>query len=235
MKINIHKSESRGLANHGWLKSHHTYSFARYYNPERIGFGVLRVLNDDHIEPSMGFDTHPHENMEIISIPLNGALRHKDSMGNQYIIESGEVQVMSAGSGITHSEYNHSDTDAADFLQIWIFPDKLNIEPRYEQQRFHSGKRKNQFQLLVSPDGRQDSLSINQDAYLSLIDIEEGHSANYPLFGPDNGIYLFVLSGSLAIGDIHLDERDGAEVSDITGVNLIAVKNTQLLCIEIPL
>lgn len=235
MKINVHQSSSRGVANHGWLDSRHTYSFADYYHPERMGFGVLRVINDDRVAPSRGFGTHPHQNMEIISIPLSGALRHQDSMGNQQAIQSDEVQVMSAGTGITHSEYNYSDTEQVNFLQIWVLPKKMNIEPSYRQLSFNAEDRKNKFQLLVSPDGRQNTLAINQGAYFSRIDLEEACSVNYPLFCPDNGVYLFVISGSLSLGNICLNERDGAEISNVQHLNLTAQSKSQLLCIEIPM
>lgn len=235
MKTNIHTSDSRGLANHGWLNSRHTYSFSIYHNPERMGFGKLRVINDDIVEPAMGFGTHPHENMEIISIPLRGSLRHQDSMGNQHIIESGEVQIMSAGTGLTHSEYNNSDTDEVNFLQIWVLPQKLNIQPRYDQKRFDAAKRQNEFQLVVSPDGAEDSISINQDAYFSLLDLEKDQTANYQLHSPNHGLYIFMLSGSLMLGDINLETRDGVEVVDTNNLALTARTHCQLLCIETPL
>jgi len=235
MEINVHKSDSRGLAKHGWLKSRHTYSFSNYNNPDRMGFGQLRVINDDIVEPSMGFGTHSHENMEIISIPLHGSLRHEDSMGNQHIIEAGEVQIMSAGTGVTHSEYNNSDKDKVNFLQIWVLPKKTDTQPRYEQQRFNSEDRKNKLQLLISPNGENGSMSINQDAYFTLINLEEGHSIDYQFHNENNGVYLFIISGSLMVGNIMLGERDGAEVSDATMLKLIADKEVQLLCIETPM
>ena len=157
-----HKADSRGHADHGWLLSRHTFSFADYYNPERINFGLLRVLNDDIVKPSMGFGTHPHDNMEIISIPLNGSLRHQDSMGNRHVITAGEVQVMSAGTGVTHSEYNNSDTEEVNFLQIWVFPRKRNLTPRYGQKRFKKQDRRNDFQLIVSPEQDSEAILINQ-------------------------------------------------------------------------
>ena len=235
MKINVHRSNSRGISNHGWLNSHHTYSFASYQNPERMSFGALRVINDDVVQPGMGFGTHSHENMEIISIPLDGSLQHKDSMGNQHVIESGEVQIMSAGTGISHSEYNHSATDVVSFLQIWLLPKQLNIEPRYEQKRFDKEKRKDQFQLIVSPDGRQDSLSINQDAYFSLVEFAESLLINYSFYREGNGIYIFVMTGSVTINNICLSERDGAEITNTSNLELNARKGTQLLCMEIPI
>lgn len=235
MKIVFHRSDSRGIADHGWLHSRHTFSFANYYNPDRMGFGKLRVLNDDIVEPGMGFGTHPHDNMEIVSIPISGTLRHEDSMGNQHIIESGEVQIMSAGTGITHSEYNDSDVDQVNFLQIWVIPKKLDIKPRYEQKRFDVEKKRNQFQIVVSPDGEQESISINQDVYFTLIDLDKDCSISYQLRNSDNGVYIFMISGSVMLGDQYLDERDGVEVSNTLSVALLARTNTQLLFIETPI
>jgi len=235
MLINIHKADSRGAANHGWLNSRHTYSFGRYRNPERMGFGKLLVINDDVVEPSMGFGTHPHKNMEIISIPLHGSLRHEDSMGNQHVIEAGEVQVMSAGTGITHSEYNNSDVNNVNFLQIWILPKEMDIEPGYDQKKFNAEERKNKFQLIVSPNGEGDSVSLNQEAYFSLVDIEKEQSIDYPLHQAESGVYVFVLDGSLKFSDSLLETRDGAEVTGISQLSFTAIENTQLLCIEIPI
>ena len=235
MKKIFHRSDSRGIADHGWLHSRHTFSFANYYNPDRMGFGKLRVLNDDIVEPSMGFGTHPHDNMEIVSIPISGSLRHEDSMGNQHIIEPGEVQIMSAGSGVTHSEYNNSDVDQVNFLQIWVIPKKLDIKPRYEQKRFDAEKKQNQFQIVVSPDGEKESISINQDVYFTLIDLDKNCSISYQLRNSDNGVYIFMISGSVMLGDQCLDERDGVEVSKTLSVTLLARTNTQLLFIETPI
>ena len=231
----IYRSDSRGIADHGWLHSRHTFSFANYHNPDRMGFGKLRVLNDDIVEPSMGFGTHPHDNMEIVSIPISGTLRHEDSMGNQHIIESGEVQIMSAGTGITHSEYNNSDVDQVNFLQIWVIPKKLDIKPRYEQKRFDVEKKRNQFQIVVSPDGEKESISINQDVYFTLLDLDKDCSISYQLRNSDNGVYIFMISGSVMLGDQYLDERDGVEVSNTLSVSLLAQTSTQLLFIETPL
>jgi len=235
MKKIFHRSDSRGIADHGWLHSRHTFSFANYYNPDRMGFGKLRVLNDDIVEPSMGFGTHPHDNMEIVSIPISGSLRHEDSMGNQHIIEPGEVQIMSAGSGVTHSEYNNSDVDQVNFLQIWVIPKKLDIKPRYEQKRFDAEKKQNQFQIVVSPDGEKESISINQDVYFTLIDLDKNCSISYQLRNNDNGVYIFMISGSVMLGDQCLDESDGVEVSNTLNVTLLARTNTQLLFIETPI
>lgn len=200
-----------------------------------MGFGALRVINDDVVQPKMGFGMHAHENMEIISIPLNGSLQHKDSMGNQHVIEEGEVQIMSAGTGITHSEYNHSATSVVSFLQIWVLPKKLDIEPRYEQKRFDVAQRKNKFQIIVSPNGMQGSLSINQDTYFSVIEFTEELSRNYELYREGNGVYLFVITSSVNVNGTCLTERDGAEVTEISNLQLKGRKGAQLLCMEIPL
>jgi len=233
MNINKHTADSRGTAQHSWLRSHHTYSFASYYNQERMGFGVLRVINDDHVKPSKGFGEHSHQNMEIVSIPLSGALRHQDSMGHQQVIHAGEVQLMSAGTGITHSEYNHSDIEEVNFLQIWVLPKEIDTTPHYQQRSFDSLARKNQFQLLVSPDGRDSSLAINQNAYFSRINLDKEKTVNYPLFCRNNGVYLFVISGQVMLGEMCLNTRDGVEVSQFEQINLTAKADAQLLCIEV--
>lgn len=238
MKYKIHKADSRGTANYGWLNSHHTFSFASFYDPSRMGFGKLRVINDDVVSPAMGFDTHSHENMEIISVPLSGSLRHEDSMGNRHVIEAGEVQAMSAGTGITHSEYNNSGDRPVKFLQIWVLPKEMDIQPRYDQKPFSQQQRQNRFQLIVSPDGMEESVSINQDAYFSRIDIEEKQSVEYSPYNNKNGVYLFVLSGSVFVEDIELNEKDGVELTEIvepSSVRIFSAKNSELLLIEVPL
>ncbi len=229
----IHRADSRGTAAHGWLHSFHTFSFAGYHNPERMGFGTLRVLNDDVVQPSQGFGTHPHENMEIISIPLAGSLRHKDSMGNVHVIRTGEVQVMSAGTGITHSEYNNSDEDPVNFLQIWVLPKLNNIEPRYDQDIFEKADRQNKFQLVVSPDGRGDSLAINQDAYFSLAEIDAGKSVQYSPHQTGNGTYLFVLEGQIEVDGEQLSKRDALGLWVNAPMDINASEDTQLLSIEV--
>lgn len=231
----IHRAKTRGEANHGWLHSFHTFSFGSYHNPERNGFGALRVLNDDVVQPEKGFGTHPHDNMEIVSIPLSGLLEHKDSMGNIHTIRTGEVQAITAGSGITHSEYNGSDIDPVNFLQIWILPKEKNAEPRYSQNLFPSAERINKFQLIVSPDGRENSLRINQDAYFSLATIEPGESIEYTLHESGNGIYLFVLEGHVKIEGEELGKRDAVGFVDISNTTIQAVDHTEILCIEVPM
>ena len=187
MKTVIHKAESRGTADHGWLKSWHSFSFADYYDPDRIHFGALRVLNDDIIHGGKGFGTHAHQNMEIITIPLEGALRHRDSMGHEKVIQKGEVQIMSAGTGVQHSEFNDSPTVAVNLLQIWILPKEMNIKPRYDQKVFSLSDRANKFQTVVSPSGQEGSVAINQDAYFSLVDLKKGKSLRYDRKTAGNG------------------------------------------------
>jgi quercetin 2,3-dioxygenase len=209
MKKVIHRAETRGLADHGWLKSYHTFSFANYHNANRMRFGLLRVLNDDRVAAGEGFGQHPHDNMEIISIPLQGSLEHKDSMGNQTVIRPNEVQIMSAGTGVRHSEYNHSKTEEVKFLQIWVFPKERNIKPRYEQKLYPHEERKNKLLTVVSPDHNVGSLWINQDAYFSLTDLDEGKSLNYKINKKGNGVYIFVLEGTIEAGGETLNKRDG--------------------------
>jgi len=231
----IHKADSRGLADHGWLTSRHTFSFADYHDPERMNFGLLRVINDDIVHPGMGFGAHPHADMEIISIPLSGALRHQDSMGNEHVISAGEVQVMSAGSGLTHSEYNDSAQDDVNFLQIWIYPRKKNIAPRYGQRRFDRRNRKNCFQTLISPDKSSEAIWINQNAWLSLADLDGGREINYLNQQPDNGLYFFVIAGQVEIAGHQLNSRDGLGLVGCREVNIVASTQTELLCIEVPM
>lgn len=235
MKTTLHKADSRGKADHGWLNSHHTFSFASYHNPSRVRFGLLRVLNDDIVQPGEGFGTHPHDNMEIISIPLKGALAHKDSTGNEHVINTGDVQIMSAGSGLYHSEYNASQTDEVNFLQIWIFPKERDIEPRYDQRSYSSNERKNKFQLVVSPEKDNGSLWINQDAYLSLVNLEKGKDVTYNINKKGNIVYLFLISGSIDAAGEKLDERDGLGIEGIDEVSITAGKDTELLAIEVPM
>ncbi len=235
MKTVYHQNESRGLADHGWLKSRHTFSFASYHNPERMNFGLLRVLNDDIVEPSMGFGTHPHENMEIVSIPLTGSLKHRDSMGNTHIISAGEVQIMSAGSGITHSEYNNSSSDDVNFLQIWVLPKEKDIKPRYDQKILDAAKRKNRFQILVAPNVSEESVWINQDAWFSLADIEAEQQVIYEKNNRKNGVYFFVIEGDANIDGHDVKQRDGLGIIDGETYTAFTQTKTQLLAIEVPL
>ena len=230
-----HPSESRGVANHGWLKSRHTFSFAEYYNPERMGFGALRVINDDSVDAGMGFGTHPHSDMEIISIPLEGTLAHKDTEGNSQLIKKGEVQIMSAGTGIAHSEINASQTEAVKFLQIWVQPKVRGIKPRYEQKAFKEEGRKNKLQMVVSPDGREGSVTINQDAFFSLTDIQSGMHVTYDRKLNGNGVYVFVLEGSVTIDGQQLGTRDGLGIWDTDQIHVTAETNANVLLMEVPM
>jgi quercetin 2,3-dioxygenase len=230
----IHPAETRGLANHGWLKSRHTFSFADYYHPERMGFGALRVINDDLVDPGMGFGTHPHRDMEIISIPLEGALQHRDSEGNVSIIRQGEVQIMSAGTGIAHSEFNASATEMVKFLQIWVKPKKMGIKPRYEQMAFSHDERKNKISMVVSPDGRNGSVTINQNAFFSLTDIQIGKEVTYDRQSAGNGVYLFVLSGEVEIEGKNFNARDGVGITEFNSLNISASKDSEVLLMEVP-
>lgn len=234
METIIHKSETRGKANFGWLDSKHTFSFGHYYDPDRIHFGALRVLNDDIVQPGMGFGTHPHDNMEIVSIPLHGALAHKDSTGNEEVIYSGDVQIMSAGTGLTHSEYNHSKTESVNFLQIWVLPKQRNIKPRYDQKTYPSEKRKNQLKTVVSPND-PDALWINQDASFHLLNLEINHSFQYELNNPENGVYAFLIEGSVKINGVELNKRDGAGFSYTSSLNIESTSDSELLLIEVPM
>lgn len=234
MKKIIHKANTRGFANHGWLKSYHTFSFATYQNQERINFGMLRVLNDDIVQPKMGFGTHPHRNMEIISIPISGALSHKDSMNNKRSIEVDEVQVMSAGTGLTHSEFNDSKTDEVNFLQLWIIPEQQEVEPYYNQKFFDKTERKNKFQTLVSPKDKQikGSLPINQQGYIYRIDLEQSFETEYQL---KNGAYFFLIDGEVSVANETLNNKDAIGITQTDKVILKAAKNSKLLVIDVPM
>ena len=234
MKKVIHKAATRGTANHGWLKSYHTFSFANYQDSERMNFGMLRVLNDDIVQPKMGFGKHPHRNMEIISIPISGALSHKDNMGNKRSIDVGEVQVMSSGTGLTHSEFNDSKTDAVNFLQLWIIPEIENITPHYNQKIFEALERKNKFQVLVSPMDKQvgGSLPINQQGYISMIDLDKGFETAYDL---KNGAYFFLIEGEVLIEDENLEKRDAIGIIEKEKVYMKANKSSKLLVIDVPM
>lgn len=235
MKHIIHKAETRGYANHGWLKSYHTFSFAGYHHPERVHFGMLRVLNDDFVDAGMGFGKHPHDNMEIISIPMSGALHHQDSTGRDKIIQTGDVQIMSAGTGIYHSEFNASQQEPVAFLQIWILPKVNNIEPRYDQKLFSETERKNQLQVVVSPTEENGSLFINQDAWLSMIELEEGCLVEYKMHQQGNGAYCFILDGELNIASENLAKRDAIGLWECDTVSVEATKNSKMLFIEVPM
>ena len=235
MKTIIHKAETRGHANHGWLDTHHTFSFAHYYNPERVHFGMLRVLNDDIVAGGMGFGTHPHDNMEIISIPLSGDLEHKDSMGNTAVIRQHDVQIMSAGTGIYHSEYNKNKDKQVNFLQIWVFPKQRNITPRYDQRTFKPEDRQNKLQVVVSPEKDSEGVWINQDAWFHLGTLKQGFSTDYAINKNGNGVYAFVIDGDVTINGQKLNKRDGMGVWDTDKLSIAADSNAELLLMEVPM
>lgn len=235
MKTVLHKSETRGHANHGWLDSHHTFSFANYYNPERIHFGVLRVLNDDVVAAGRGFGTHPHDNMEIISIPLSGDLKHKDSMGNEAVIREGDVQVMSAGTGIFHSEFNNSEVDEVRFLQIWIFPNAKNVEPRYDQVSIKEVAKQNEFYQVLSPNKDDQGVWVHQNAWFHLGDFDAGKENTYALKSKENGVYAFVLEGEVEIEGHKLSKRDGLGISETDQFNVKATTDARVLLMDIPM
>ena len=235
MKLTLHKATTRGHANHGWLNSYHTFSFANYRNPERMNFGVLRVLNDDTVSGGMGFGKHPHDNMEIISIPLSGDLEHQDSMGNVTIIKEGDIQAMTAGTGITHSEKNKNRDKEVKFLQIWIIPKKRDVEPSYSQISIKPEDRHNKLQQIVSPNIDDEGVTINQDAWFYITDLDASKELNYNLKDHKNGVYAFVLEGSVFISNEKLNTRDGLGITDSEALNIKAETNTKLLLMEVPM
>ncbi|WP_301099736.1 pirin family protein [Otariodibacter sp.] len=235
MKSIYHAADSRGKANHGWLKSNHTFSFANYYDPDRLGFGALRVINDDHVIAGEGFGTHPHNNMEIISIPLEGDLAHKDSMGNGTTIRNGDIQVMSAGTGVVHSEMNANQDRDVKFLQIWVFPNKRNVQPRYQQMKIADQAKPNDFQQILSPNPDDDGVWIYQDAWFSLAKFDKDVSKTYNLHKDNTGVYVFVIKGKAKIGDKELNERDGLGVWDVKNLDVTALTDAEILLIEVPI
>ena len=235
MNTVFHKSNTRGHANHGWLDSHHTFSFANYHNPERMHFGVLRVLNDDKVSGGMGFGRHPHDNMEIISIPLQGDLEHKDSLGNVAVIRKGDVQVLSAGTGIFHSEYNKNEGEEVEFLQIWVFPNKKQVAPRYDQISIADLRKDNAFYQILSPNADDQGVWIHQDAWFSLGEFTQETTQEYSLHNTENGVYFFVLEGEAAINGQKLEKRDGFGVWDLSSVSVIANEGAKILLMEVPM
>ncbi|MFO7829759.1 MAG: pirin family protein [Bacteroidales bacterium] len=235
MKTILHKSDSRGHADHGWLKTYHTFSFASYYNPERIHFGALRVLNDDTIAAGEGFGTHPHDNMEIITIPLYGDLEHKDSMGNAGIIKSGDLQVMSAGSGIQHSEFNANPDKDVKLLQIWVFSNKKDVEPRYDQISISDIAKENELFQILSPDKNDEGVWIHQDAWFHMGNLKSGWQGEYQLKGKNHGVYIFVIEGSISIENQQLNKRDGLGISEIKNFGISASENSKILLMEVPM
>lgn len=234
MKTLIHKSDTRGHADHGWLKAKHTFSFANYYDPARVHFGALRVLNDDIIDPGKGFGTHPHDNMEIITIPLEGQLEHKDSMGNGSVISTGEIQHMSAGSGITHSEFNPSSTEHANILQIWIFPKLRNIEPVYSQVNYDYSSLLNKIVSFAGPESIDKKIQINQDAWVSLSRPQPGIKLDYTFNKKGNVLYIFVIEGEVNAAGADLLKRDGIGIRETNVVEILSAGRSFLLFLEVP-
>ncbi|MFK7905132.1 MAG: pirin family protein [Chitinophagales bacterium] len=235
MKTVLHKAQTRGHANHGWLDSHHSFSFANYYNPQRMNFGVLRVLNDDSVAAARGFSTHPHDNMEIISIPLEGDLEHKDSMGNVGVIKKGDVQVMSAGTGIFHSEKNRNADKEVKFLQIWMFPNKRDVKPRYDQITLNESSQ-NELQQILSPSADDEGVWAHQNAWFHMGKLEKGKRISYEVNAPKtNGVYAFVLEGSVKIEGQELDKRDGFGLWETEAFDIEASEDARVLLMEVPM
>lgn len=235
MKTVLHKSNERGHADHGWLKAYHTFSFASWYNPEQVHFGMLRVLNDDTVAPGTGFGRHPHDNMEIVTIPLKGELKHSDSTGGSGIIKAGEVQIMSAGKGVFHSEMNPSQDEAVSLLQTWVFPKERNIEPRYDQRAFPKEERLGKLRVVVSPDEKDGGMWINQDAWYSLGSFDAETTIDYTMHKPGNGVYIFVIEGSVEAAGQKADKRDGLGVWDAETFPVKIGAGSELLLIEVPM
>jgi redox-sensitive bicupin YhaK (pirin superfamily) len=235
MRNIIHTADSRGRADHGWLQARHTFSFSRYHDPQRMGFGALRVINDDIIAGGGGFPTHGHDNMEIITVPLQGGLAHKDSMGSSGVINAGDVQVMSAGTGLTHSEFNASETETANTLQIWVLPEKQDVTPRYDQATFDPADRHNRWQLLVSPDGANDSLWVNQQTWFSRARLDAGQSLGYVMHRDNSGAYLFLIDGQVSVADQVLAARDGMGIYDTRQFSILSNQGSDVLLMEVPI
>lgn len=238
MKTTLYRASSRGHANHGWLDTHHTFSFANYYDPARVHFGALRVINDDIVLGGEGFGTHPHDNMEIVSIPLYGDLEHKDSMGHTSVIHAGEVQVMSAGSGLTHSEYNANEDKPVNFFQIWVFPDKENVEPRYDQKTFDFLHNKNQLVQIVGPkdDSSNTGLWIHQNAWFNVGTFDKRASIDYKVKRQGNGVFAMVVEGEFTVEGQKLHHRDGFSISDTDSIKITAdSENARILLMDVPM
>jgi len=235
MKKAFHAANTRGNANHGWLNANHSFSFANYHNPERMNFGALRVLNDDTIAPGMGFGTHPHENMEIITIPLEGDLEHKDSMGNIGVINEGEIQVMSAGTGVHHSEYNKNADQAVKVLQLWVFPKKQNVTPRYDQMSVRNLKKPNDFYQVLSPNSEDAGIWVHQDTWFHLGEFDVEKSLDYTLKKPGNGVYVFVIEGSFNVEGENLKKRDAIGIWETETINFTVQSESKVLLVEVPM
>jgi len=230
----LHKAATRGHANHGWLESNHTFSFANYHDPERMHFGVLRVLNDDMVAEGRGFGKHPHDNMEIISIPLEGDLQHEDSMGNKAIIRKGDIQVMSAGTGIIHSEYNKNTDQVVKFLQIWVYPNQRNVSPRYDQITLDIAQRQNKFQQILAPNPEDEGVWIHQDAWFSMGHFDKDVQTKYQIKKAGNGVYVFVIKGSVTVEGQELESRDGFGIWDVAEINLkVTSADTEILLMDL--
>ncbi len=233
MKTIFHPADSRGSTDLGWLKTKYSFSFSSYYNPQKMNFGALRVFNDDTVAPNTGFGTHPHDNMEIVTIVFDGEISHKDSMGNSIKISKDEVQIMSAGTGITHSEHNLHPTQDLSLYQIWIMPKKRNITPRYGQSKLLLENRTNKWDTFISPNA--DDMHINQDAYFSMLNLEKDKSINYKLNQPNNGVYLFMMQGTAVVADVNLSPKDALGVWQTNNIQISATQNIQMLAIEVPM
>ena len=235
MKKVIHRANERGHADHGWLNAHHSFSFANWHDPEKVHFGLLRVLNDDIIDGGQGFGTHPHNDMEIITIILDGALQHKDSMGNGSVIKPGDVQVMSAGSGVRHSEFNPLPDKATNLFQLWIFPKENGIEPRYDQKTFDTKDRHNKIQTVASGFKKNGELYIHQDAALSLADLDKSFTTSYSVSKKENGVYIMVIEGQVEIEGEILNKRDAIGISETEAINIKAIADAKLLLVDVPM
>lgn len=235
MKSVFHPSDSRGYANHGWLEARHSFSFASWYQPDRLHFGALRVLNDDIIQGGMGFGTHPHDNMEIVTIPLKGDLEHKDSMGNSAVIREGDIQVMSAGTGVQHSEYNNSPDKEINLFQLWLFPNKQNVKPRYDQLPIRSLHQKNEFFQILSPSANDQGVWIHQDAWMHILDADQGQSFDYVLQSPENGVYLIVIEGEVEVDNQTLFRRDAIGIWETDKLTIKTKTDAELLLVQVPM
>ena len=235
MKTIFHPAEQRGKSDFGWLKAQYSFSFSNYHNPERMNFGTLRVLNDDHIEGGMGFSKHPHQNMEIITIPLQGALKHEDSMGNAGVISKGDIQVMSAGSGVMHSEKNANSQEAVQLLQIWMFPNQLNVSPRYEQKSIKTSSSDHSLEQIVSPNADDDGVWIHQDAWFYWGNFSVGNTVPYPIKKEGNGVYIFVIKGEIKINKEKLNPRDALGIWDTTEFLIEVLGDSEFLIMDIPM
>lgn len=235
MKTVFHPSDSRGYANHGWLEARHSFSFASWYQPDRLHFGALRVLNDDIIQGGMGFGTHPHDNMEIVTIPLKGDLKHKDSMGNSAVIREGDIQVMSAGTGVQHSEYNNSPDKEINLFQLWLFPNKQNVKPRYDQLPIRSLHQKNEFFQILSPSANDQGVWIHQDAWMHILDADQGQYFDYVLQSPENGVYLIVIEGEVEVDNQTLFRRDAIGIWETDKLTIKTKTDAELLLVQVPM